>query len=267
MTSLPLSTDRLIATIEDSIGWIVINNPERRNAISVEMWEEIPRIFERFDADPAVRVIVLRGTGEKAFIAGLDLSQIEERFSSKEAMTRHGELTVRVSERIAQSPKPTIAMIYGYCIGAGVQIAATCDLRIAADTATVAITAAKLGLGYPLESLWRLVELVGSSYTKEIFFTGRQFTAAEAQAMGFVDRVLPMAELENFVRAYCKTIAKNAPLTIRAVKQTIAEFSAVPSAVNRDFCEQLIGACYASEDYIEGRRAFSEKRTPNFRGS
>jgi enoyl-CoA hydratase/carnithine racemase len=266
MAVVQLTTDRVMALIDGPVGWLVFNNPERRNAISVDMWEAIPAAFDRFDAEPDVRAVVLRGAGEKAFVAGLDISQLDERFASKASAAQHGELTVRASERILKSPKPTIAMIYGYCIGAGIQISANCDLRIAADTALFAVTAAKLGIGYPLRSLKRLVDIVGPSRAKEIFFTARQFTAAEAQAMGLVDRAVPQADLEFHVRNYCEAIAANAPLTIKAIKHIIGEFSTMPSGMDQDYCNRLIDACFESEDCGEGRRAFLEKRRPTFCG-
>jgi len=266
MAVVQLATDRVMASIDGPVGWLVFNNPERRNAVSVDMWEAIPAAFDRFEAEPDVRVVVLRGAGEKAFAAGLDISQLDQRFASKESAARHGDLTMRASERILKSSKPTIAMIYGYCIGAGVQISVNCDLRIAADTALFAITAAKLGIGYPLRSLKRLVDLVGPSRAKEIFFTARHFTAAEAQAMSLVDRTVPPAELESHVRSYCEAIAANAPLTIAAVKQVIGEFSAMPPGLDQDHCKRLLDACFESEDCREGRRAFLEKRRPSFSG-
>ena len=157
-------------------------------------------------------------------------------------------------------------MINGFCIGAGVQIAANCDLRIAADTATFAITAAKLGLGYPVASLRRLIAIVGPGRVKEIFFTARQFSAAEAERMGLVDRIVAATELEPDVRAYCDLIAANAPLTIAAVKHTVDTMLPPPAEADLTTCERLMKSCFDSADYAEGRRAFAEKRKPVFTG-
>jgi len=263
---MSVATEKLIAEVEGPIGWMIFNNPARRNAVSVEMWRAIPVILDAFESDPAVRVIALRGAGDKAFVSGLDISQFEEEFASSQAATGLEELSARANRRIQASPKPTIAMINGFCIGAGVQIAANCDIRIAADTATFAITAARLGLGYPVPSVKRLVEMLGPSYVKEIFFTARQFSAAEAERMGLVNRVTPAAELEAHVRDTCAAIAGNAPLTIRAVKETVARLEAVPAEVELAACERLMQACFDSADYAEGRRAFAEKRKPVFTG-
>jgi enoyl-CoA hydratase len=221
MVSVPLATDKMIAELDGAVGWVIFNNPARRNAVSVDMWRAIPAIFDRLEAELAVRVIVLRGAGEAAFVSGLDISQFEDEFSSSQAAVGLEALSARANQRIRTSSKPTIAMIGGFCIGAGVQIATSCDIRIAADTATLAITAARLGLGYPVASLKRLLDIAGPSTVKEIFFTGRRFSAAEAGMMGLVNRVVPAAQLESTVREYGGAIADNAPLAIQAVKQML----------------------------------------------
>jgi enoyl-CoA hydratase len=260
------ATEKMIADVDGVIGWMIFNNPVRRNAISVEMWRAVPDILDAFEHDPAVRVIVLRGAGDKAFVSGLDISQFEEEFASSQSAAGLEALSARANQRIQAAAKPTIAMINGFCIGAGVQIAASCDIRIAAETASLAITAAKLGLGYPVHGLKRLMDIVGPSYVKEIFFTGRQFTAAEAERMGLVNRVMPAAELEGYVRETCAAIAANAPLTLGAIKQTVERLQALPSEVELAACERLMQACFDSADYAEGRRAFREKRKPVFSG-
>ena len=222
MVSVPLTTDNMIAEIDGPAGWVIFNNPARRNAISAAMWRAIPEIFDAFESEAAVRVIVLRGTGDKAFVSGLDISQFEDEFSSSQAAAGLQDLSARANQRIQTSPKPTVAMINGFCIGAGMQIAASCDIRIAADTAVFAVTAAKLGLGYPVLGLKRLLDIVGPSHAKEIFFTARQFSAAEAECMGFINRVVSAAGLEKHVRGTCEMIAASAPLAINAVKQAVA---------------------------------------------
>jgi enoyl-CoA hydratase len=261
---IPLATDQMIAETDGAIGWVTFNNPARRNAVSLAMWEAVPPIFDALEADATVRVIVLRGAGDKAFVSGLDISQFEDAFSSSQAARRLEEISARANARIREAAKPTIAMINGFCVGAGVQIAANCDLRIAGDSATLAITAARLGLGYPVDSLKRLLGLVGPAAAREIFFTGRQFSAAEAERIGLVNRVVPAADLEATVRQTCATIAANAPLTIRAVKQVL-DMLGQPDC-ERARCEALMDACFDSEDYAEGRRAFMEKRKPEFKG-
>lgn len=266
MSSLQSASPRMIGTIDGAIGRIVFNNPERRNAVAADMWAAIPGLFDQLEADPAVRVIVLRGAGDKAFVAGLDITQFEEKFSEAEAAARHSALTARAQARIADATKPTIAMINGFCIGAGVQIAANCDLRLAADTAMLAITAAKMGLGYPPQGLRRLVELIGPARVHDMVFTARQIPALEAQAMGLVNHVVPAAALEGAVRATCETIAANAPLTIAAVKQMVRQFQGALADIDAAACEALNRKCLDSADYVEGRRAFAEKRKPVFTG-
>jgi enoyl-CoA hydratase/carnithine racemase len=264
--TVALTTDKMAAHVDGAIGWVVFNNPARRNAISLEMWRAIPAIFDAFESDDAVRAIVLRGAGDKAFVSGLDISQFEDQFSSSSAATGLEKLSAEANRRIQTSPKPTIAMVDGFCIGAGVQLAASCDLRIAADRAVFAITAARLGLGYPVLALKRLLDIIGPNGVKDLFFTARQFAAAEAQRMGLVDRVVPADLLGQDVRDYCDLIAANAPLTIKAVKQTVDRLLAAPSAQTLAACEDLMNACLDSADYAEGRRAFAEKRKPLFTG-
>jgi enoyl-CoA hydratase/carnithine racemase len=266
MQAIQLPSERMTAAIDGPIGWITFNNPQRRNAVSADMWQAVPEIFDRFEADPDVRAVVLRGAGEEAFVSGLDISQFDRRYASADAEAEQRGLSQRANDRIFASPKPTIAMIHGYCIGAGVQIAANCDLRIGAESARLGITAAKLGLGYPVRSLKRLVDLLGPARTKEIFFTARLYGAAEAQAMGLLHRVVADAELESEVRKYAEAIAANAPLTLKAVKQCISELAKMPDEVDEDYCNRLMQACTDSQDFQEGRRAFAEKRPAVFTG-
>ncbi|HUN38827.1 MAG TPA: enoyl-CoA hydratase [Acetobacteraceae bacterium] len=263
--AITLPTDKMLAQIEGPVGWIVFNNPARRNAVSLEMWETIPAIIDRFETDPAVRVIVLRGAGETAFVSGADISQFEQARSSPEANIRYENAVNEASRRLHDSAKPTIAMIHGWCIGGGLGIAVSCDLRIVADNAKFGIPAARLGVGYGHKGVKKLMDLVGPSFTKEIFFTARHFSAAEALAMGLVNRVLPPAELETYVRGYCATIADNAPLTMHALKRTVGELLKGPEG-DLALSDRLVQSCFASKDFIEGRRAFMEKRRPGFRG-
>jgi enoyl-CoA hydratase/carnithine racemase len=263
--TISLPTEKMLARIEGPIGWMTFNNPARRNAVSLDMWAAIPTILDRFENDPAVRVIVLHGTGEAAFVAGADISQFEKARSSAEGNAQYDRAVNEASRRLDECSKPTIAMIQGYCIGGGVGIAVCCDLRIAADNAKFGIPAVRLGVGYGHKGVRRLMNLVGPSYTKEIFFTARHFTAAEAQVMGLVNRVLPVAELEPYVRGYCTTIADNAPMTIHALKRTVGELVKGADA-DLALSDRLVKACFESQDFIEGRRAFMEKRRPVFRG-
>ncbi len=197
VVAISLPTEKMLARIEGPIGWMTFNNPARRNAVSLEMWEAIPTILDRFENDPAVRVIVLHGAGDAAFVAGADISQFEKTRSSPESNAQYDHALEDASRRLYECSKPTIAMIHGYCIGGGVAIAVCCDLRIAADSAKFGIPAVRLGLGYGHKGVKKLMDLVGPSYTKEIFFTARHFSAAEAQIMGLVNCVLPVTELDR----------------------------------------------------------------------
>ncbi len=263
---IALPTPYMIAYTEGAIGWMVFNNPERRNAVKAAMWEAIPAIMDRFEADPAVRVVVIRGAGESTFIAGADISEFEQHRASPEALAKYEANSDEAALRIAHSRLPTIAMIRGWCIGGGVGLSLDCDLRIAAVGSKFGVPATRLGLGYWASGVKRLMDVVGPAHVTEIFFTARHFSAEEALAMGLINRVVPEAELEAYVRSYCAMIAENAPLTIQAVKRTVQELSASSTAADIAECDRLVQACFDSEDYVEGRRAFMEKRRPVFRG-
>ena len=263
MLNLP---EKLIAKKENNIGWIVFNNPSRHNAVSLEMWQALPLVLDEYMKDPEVRVIILRGAGEKAFMAGADISQFKEKRSSPEAVKFYNETGEAACEALRGCPKPTIAMIRGYCIGGGTGTAANCDIRIAAEDARFGIPAARLGLGYRYGNIKRLASIVGPAYTAEIFFTARQFTAQEALQMGLVNRVVPVADLEKFTVDYATAIGNNAPLTIASVKQALIEYRKAPDQPDLTLFQKLFDRCFLSEDYKEGQTAFLEKRKPVFKG-
>jgi enoyl-CoA hydratase len=259
-------TDKLIASKESGIGWIIFNNPARHNAVSLEMWQSLPVVLDDYARDPAVRVVILKGAGDKAFVAGADISQFKEKRSSPEAVKTYNAASDAASKALQDFPKPMIAMIRGYCIGGGTAIAVNCDIRIAAEDARFAIPAGKLGLGYRFAGIRRLADVVGPSFAAEIFFTARQFNAQEALQMNLVNRVVPVAELEKYTLDYAATISSNAPLTIAAVKRSIIEYLRNPAERDLALCQKMVDACYASEDYTEGQTAFMEKRKPAFKG-
>ena len=260
-------TDKMLSRKEGNVGYLIFNNPQRHNAVSLEMWEAAGGILADFAADTNVRVVVLTGAGGKAFVSGADISKFESERSSKQAIDRYNESVDKANSAIYEFPKPTIAMIQGYCIGGGVGLALCCDLRICSDNSKFGIPAAKLGLGYSYPGVKRLSDLVGLSFAKEIFFTARQFDAEEARVMGLVNRVVPPAELEAYVKNYADTIAGNAPLTVKAAKFIANETVRDESKRNLARCTELVEQCFRSNDYTEGRRAFMEKRKPAFTGT
>jgi enoyl-CoA hydratase/carnithine racemase len=259
-------TSKMIAEKDGPIGRLIFNNPARHNAVSLEMWEAVTQIVDDFEQDDAVRVIVVSGAGGRAFVSGADISEFKERRASEEAVAAYSKISEGARRRIQDTPKPTIAMISGYCIGGGVGTALACDLRIAAEGSRFGIPAAKLGLGYAYDGIKKLIDLVGPACAREIFYTGRQFSAEEALRMGLINRVVPAHQLDSYVRDYCEMIAANAPLTVRSVKVIVRE--AMKDASERDpaLCKRVVDECFASEDYAEGRTAFMEKRKPLFKG-
>jgi enoyl-CoA hydratase len=257
-------TERIVARKEGGVGWLVFNNPERRNAVSLEMWQGIAQVLADYDADPEVRVVVLTGAGDKAFASGADISQFEKHRADAEGVQRYEQVSDAAMKRLKTLDKPTLAMIRGYCLGGGLNIAVACDLRLAADDARFGIPAGKMGLGYRAEAMKALVDLVGAAFTREIMITARQFGAIEALQMGLVHKVVPLRELDGVTQQYCEMIAANAPLTLRAAKRVIREVTRVD--YDDAACRAWVKECFESEDYAEGRRAFMEKRKPVFKG-
>jgi enoyl-CoA hydratase len=260
-------TDKIISRREDGVAHVVFNNPDKRNAVSLGMWQEAERALDQFAAHEEIRVVVLSGAGDRAFVSGADISKFEEERSGAEAVAHYNATTARIYAKLASLAKPTIAQITGSCVGGGVALAVCCDLRICGQSSRFGIPAARLGLGYGYAGLKRLVDVIGPAFAKEMFFTARLFSAAEAYDMGLVNRVVPDDQVEGYVRDYARTISANAPLTVGAVKAIIGEVQ--KDAAERDLarCEQLVQGCFASRDYVEGRQAFLEKRPPRFIGA
>jgi enoyl-CoA hydratase/carnithine racemase len=262
---MDIGTERLIGRKDGAIGWVIFNNPARRNAISMDMWEAIPPLMAAFDADSDVRVIVLRGAGE-TFVAGADISQFEDQRVGAEASKKYDALTAEAFGALSQVTKPTIAMIQGFCIGGGLAVALTADIRIAAIDSQFAIPAARLGLGYGFAGLKGLMDLVGPAFAREIMFTARRFTGEEALRIGLLNRAVSSSEVEALVRDYASMIADNAPLTVRAAKIAMIEGLKDREKRDMDAVNQAVAACSVSEDFKEGQKAFLEKRRPAFQG-
>lgn len=259
-----MSEPRLRVERDGPIGRMVLDSPARRNAISAGMWRAVPQAMGELDADREIRCMVLRGEGTVAFAAGADISEFEQRRGSDAAVKEYDGIVDAAQHAIEGTQKPVIALIHGFCIGGGLELALACDLRYAGASSQFAIPAARLGLGYGVHGTNRLVATVGHACAREIMFTGRRFSAGEALAMGLVNRVLPDAELDEHVRQVALQLAANAPLSIATSKAVIDALIAPAGDFSKG--RELIARCMQSDDYVEGRRAFMEKRTPKFEG-
>lgn len=264
---IPPKQGRVDCVIEDGIGWLWIDNQPRLNAMTLAMWHELGAGVTRLSAAPDVRVIVIAGRGDRAFCSGGDISEFGEHRSGPTAMETYDVAGKEALTLLARSPKPTIAMVQGHCIGGGVAIAIRCDLRIAGDTARLSIPAARLGLSYDYDSIRLLVGLVGPANAKHILYAARPFPAQEAAARGLVSECVPPGQLEEHVRALAAGIAANAPLSIAASKLIVDMVLADREHTDLQACRRAEQACLASEDYAEATRAFMEKRPPVFTGT
>lgn len=256
----------LISRKQGPIGTVVLSNLEKHNAMSFDMWSGLPAALEAFDRDPAIRVIVLEGDGDKAFVSGSDISQFETQRTGPEAQERYNRAVEEAHLAAGRCSKPVIAKIKGICIGGGIGLAASCDVRLCADNARFRIPAARIGIGYPTAGLARLLPLIGPQNAMEILFSARYFLADEALRMGLVGRVWPLGEFDDKSEEWLTMVAQNAPLTLRAVKRAVSEMVARPGEAPSVDVEAAIAACFSSGDYREGTRAFMERRMPDFRG-
>ena len=261
----PATDPRLRIAVEAPIGWLIVDHPERRNAVSLAMWKALPALVAALDAEPAVRVIVLAGGGEQAFVSGADIAEFAEVRRDAASAHAYEDANEAAFAALRRAAKPTVAMIRGPCFGGGVGLAAACDLRIAADDAVFSIPAAKLGIAYPPPAIADVVALVGVSRAKDLFFTARRLDHVEALAIGLVDRVVPAASLQTETLSLAATIAANAPLTIAAAKTAIAA-AVTPDSAAAERARAAAEACFSSDDFAEGRDAFLAKRTPRFAG-
>lgn len=258
--------EKILSGIVANVGHVVINNPERHNAISLEMYQAAADCVNEMANDTEARLLVIQGAGGKAFASGADISKFEKERSSEDQVQTYNTATAKFYDAVFNFPKPTIAKINGFCIGGGLGLAVACDLRICENRSRFAVPAAQLGVGYGFVGVKRLAELVGTSMVKEIFFTAGQFSAMEAYDMGLVNRVLSPEMLSSFVDDYAKRMAANAPLTLGSIKAITQELNKLEADRDLGHIEALVKGCFDSEDYIEGRRAFMEKRKPDFKG-
>ena len=263
---MDLASGKLLADVNDGVGLITFNQPAKHNALSVEMWAELEQVLELWESEPDVRVVVLTGAGEKAFISGADISQFERLRGDAEAQQEYDRLTSGGRRKLEGFPKPMIARIRGYCLGGGLALAMQADLRIAAQDSEFGIPAARLGIAYGLHNVKGLVSLVGPAHARMLLYTGARINSTEAARIGLVNQVVPTESLSNTVDDLAHTIASNAPLSVRASKLTIDQVLRDPT--DRDLNAVILAGteCLNSEDYREGRTAFLEKRPPKFRG-
>jgi enoyl-CoA hydratase len=261
-----LAGGKILCSAEHGVGLITFNQPEKRNAMSVEMWAGLQEILERWEDDESVRVVVLTGAGEKAFMSGADISEFAERRSNDEQQRQYEHSISGGRIKLATFPKPIIARIRGFCLGGGLALAIQADIRIAAEDSQFGIPAARLGLGYGFNPVRRLVSLIGPAHAAMMLYTARRIGGAEAERIGLVNHVVKNEELESAVAEIARTMAHNAPLSIRANKLTIEQVLRDPAERDMEALRQANIACFESQDYREGRTAFLEKRPPKFRG-
>ena len=259
-------TTKIIVKKDNGIGQLIFNQPNKRNAISLDMWQEIAAISQQFSKDDGIRVLVIKGAGDEAFSAGADISEFETYRSSERETLNYNQTMVSALDALDNLKKPIIGLIHGYCIGGGASIALHCDIRIADETSRFAIPAAKLGLAYHWEDVRLLTSIVGPAFAREILYTGRQFSSQEAIQMGLINRVVSSADIVAFVEKYANEIANNAPLTVKATKQMVSETLKDANIRNVSLMNRLVDTCFHSQDYREGRLAFVEKRRPVFKG-
>jgi enoyl-CoA hydratase len=263
---LAFAAGKMLASVTDGIGRIIFNQPQKRNAMSVEMWDGLTEILDLWQDAPEVRVVVLTGAGDKAFVSGADISQFAASRNDAEAQRDYGRLTATGRARLAGFPKPIIVSIRGFCLGGGLGIAMQADIRIAADDASFGIPAAKLGIAYSFDMVSRLMSLVGQAHARVLLFGGERIDAAEAARIGLVNRVVPVAELDATVASMARGMAENAPLSVRGMKLIVEQAMRDPGDRDMAAVDGVMDACFDSADYREGRAAFAQKRKPAFLG-
>jgi enoyl-CoA hydratase len=272
MLDLPHTTEKsyadgkILQSTDEGVGVITFNNPDKRNAMSLEMWEGLGQALTELRDDAAVRVVILVGAGSKAFVSGADISQFEQVRHNAEASEEYSKRSAAQRALLADYPKPTIACIRGFCLGGGMLVAMLTDIRLVSDNSQFGIPAARLGIAYGYDGLRHLVSLVGPSWARLLMYTGMRIDATEALRIGLVNRVLPDAELWGETMDIARTIAANAPLAIHAAKITIDEILKDRADRDMEAISAISRSCMDSEDFREGRRAFMEKRKPIFQG-
>ena len=250
---------------EGGIARLVINQPQRMNAMNFDMWQALPRLLAQAEADASVRVITLEGAGDKAFCAGADISQFGVQRSTPEAVRRYEEAVTQGNQALQQVGKPTVALIRGICFGGGFGLAMCCDLRYARADARFRIPAARLGLGYAYGGIELLYRKLGMAPVADLLLSARILTADEALRLGIVHSVHGDSYEQDIMQALHR-LAGNAPLTLQAVKRALVELARPEAQRDHQAVDALVAKCFASADYLEGQAAFRDKRDPNFKG-
>jgi enoyl-CoA hydratase len=258
--------DSLIVQKKGAVGWITFNDPAKLNAMSYEMWAGLEPALSVFEHDDEVRVVVLTGAGSKAFVSGANISQFDQLRTAADAVAEYERVAEGAQNALFNFLKPTVARVKGYCVGGGLNLALCCDIRIASADSIFFLPAAKMGLGYRFSAIRNLVTAVGPANALDIFLSGRRFDAQEAQQKGLVQMTAPVASFDGVVEDYLEKVAANAPLTLRAGKHMIRQFQQLPANTDIEVMRQLMQQCFDSQDYAEGKRAFAEKRAPQFSG-
>jgi enoyl-CoA hydratase/carnithine racemase len=264
---MELAGGKILAHVKDGVGTVVFNQPEKRNAMSIAMWDGMAEALDAFAADAAVRCVVLEGAGGKAFVSGADISQFEQNRSDAEAQRHYNAKTSIGRKKLAEFPKPVIAKIQGFCMGGGLGIAMSCDMRIAGTGSEFGIPAARLGIAYGFDMVKNLVSLVGPAQAHFILMTGGRIPAEEAERLGLINKLHPAESLDAEVAKITAAIAVNAPLSLLANKRTVRAVLADAADRDMEAIAKAADACFDSADYREGRRAFMEKRKPVFTGA
>ena len=259
-------SDHLLVERQGAVATVVLNKPQSHNAISIDMYRDLPAIMAELDADTSVKVVVLRGAGQKSFASGADISEFEQERSDAAKAKNYNEHVARAEQAIEGVSKPTIAMVHGYCIGGGAGLAMACDIRFADERAKFAVTPAKLGLVYSLESSKRLVDLAGPSRAKWILMSGQQVQAERALQLGLFDEVYPVEELEKATYDFAELITTRAQFSVRAGKVMVQKVLA-GQVRDDEATTELRNSSFDTEDFAEGVRSFLAKRPPAFRWS
>lgn len=265
MNDTTLPAGHLEHHVQGHVGYVTFNNPAKFNAMNYDMWCALPVAMRALVDDPQVRLIILQGAGDKAFVSGADISQFNTHRNG-DASTHYNEATQAGYASVLDCPKPTLAKIRGICMGGGLGLALNCDVRMAAADGKFRMPAGRLGLGYAFDGVKRFTEIMGTANTADLFFSARIFGADEALRIGLLKQVIPVAELDAVVGAYAQMVCENAPMTLAAAKRSLLELRKNPHERDMAGVQAMVDACFTSEDYKEGRKAFAEKRTPQFQG-